>query len=245
MTRSRTARVAGFLTLSLAALLAACSGSTGSAAPSAPAATTAASLPAASQPPAASADAGASASVPAIAIPSFDISSLTQGLANVDSYRVAITAKGEETMHGTVVTKPVLSRDLTLKDGTRIVVIGDKAWTGKGDGKLTPVPEQMATALFAAFDPTLLVGAFGGPQWAQSSLAQGTEDKNGVSAKKYHIDSTTASGFSGVPAGATMDIWIADAGYLVALEATGFPQGDFGIQVTGVDDPANTVETPS
>ena len=114
MTRSRMAGRAGILTLSLAAIVAACGGSTGSATSSGPAATSAASIPAASAPPAASADAGASASVPAIAIPSFDISSLYQGLANVDSYRVAITAKGEETMHGTVVTKPVLSRDLTL-----------------------------------------------------------------------------------------------------------------------------------
>jgi len=238
----RIAGVTGTLILSVAALVAACAGSTSSASPSGPAGTasSATATPGASTP-AASSD----ASGPAIALPSFDIGSLTQGLANVDSYKVAIKLKGEDVMSGTVVTKPVLARDLTMKDGTRIVVIGDEAWVGKGDA-LTSMPGQLATGLFAAFDPTLLVGAFSGPQWAQSSLAQGTEDKNGVSAKKYHLDSTTAAtGFTGIPAGASMDLWIADEGYLVAVEATGFPQGDFAIQVTGVDDPANKVERPS
>jgi hypothetical protein len=235
--------VTGTLILSVAALVAACGGSTGSASPSGPAGTasSATATPAASAP-AASSD----ASAPAIALPSFDIGSLTQGLANVDSYKVAVTLKGEDVLSGTVVTKPVLARDLTIKGGTHLVIIGDEAWAGQAGAPLTSMPGQLATGLFAAFDPTLLVGAFSGPQWAQSSLAQGTEDKNGVSAKKYHLDSATAAaGFTGIPAGASMDLWIADEGYLVAVEATGFPQGDFAIQVTGVDDPANKVERPS
>ncbi len=52
-------------------------------------------------------------------------------------------------------------------------------------------------------------------------------------------------GFTGIPAGASIDLWIADEGYLVAIEASGFPQADFAIQVTGIDDPANKVERPS
>ena len=105
----------------------------------------------------------------------------------------------------------------------------------------------MATALFAAYDPTLLVAAFSGGAWAESSLDKGTEQKNGVSAKHYRIDGTTlAAGFSGLPPGATIDVWIAeDKGYLVASEATGFPNGDMSIQVSGVDDPANKIERPS
>jgi hypothetical protein len=246
MIRSRPAASAGILTLSLAVLLTACGGTTGSATSSGPAATSGASIPAASQPPAASADAGASASVPAIAIPSFDIGALTNNLANVDSYRVSIGINGAEKFRGVVVTKPVLSRDLTMGDGTRIVVIGDEAWMGKAGGPLTPAPGPMATALFAAFDPTLLVAAYSGPQWAQSSLEVGKETKNGVQATHYHIDpSTAAAGFSGVPAGANIDLWISDAGVLVALEASGFPNGSMSIQVTGIDDPANKVERPS
>jgi hypothetical protein len=38
----------------------------------------------------------------------------------------------------------------------------------------------------------------------------------------YHVDATTiAGGFSGLPTGAVIDTWIADAGYLVILEAKG------------------------
>ena len=100
--------------------------------------------------------------------------------------------------------------------------------------------------MFAAFDPTMMVGMFSGPEWAQSSLDKGAEEKNGVSTHHYLIDSTTAvGGFSGVPAGASINLWIADEGYLVALESTGMGTGDLSIQVTGVDDPANKVERPA
>ena len=49
-----------------------------------------------------------------LAIPSFDLSQLTAGLANVDSYKVVITIGGKEQYSGTVVTKPALSRDLLI-----------------------------------------------------------------------------------------------------------------------------------
>jgi hypothetical protein len=103
----------------------------------------------------------------------------------------------------------------------------------------------MATGLFGMFDPTLLVGAFSGPALAAGAANQGTETKNGVQATHYHIDSTTGAGLAGIPAGATVDLWIADKGYLVALEAKGTSGGDFSIQVTNVDDPANKVVAPS
>ena len=183
---------------------------------------------------------------PSFAIPSFDVGAITKGLENVDSYRVAITVNGVEQYKGVVVTKPVLSRDITTSGGTRIVVIGDEAWVATGNEPLKAVPPQLATTMFAAFDPTLIVGAFSGPEWAQSSLDKGAEQKNGVSAHHYLIDSTTAvGGFSGVPPGASLNLWIADEGYLVAWESSGFGGGDTSIQVTGVDDPANKVERPS
>ena len=49
-----------------------------------------------------------------------------------------------------------------------------------------------------------------------------------------------------MPAGASIDVWVADAGYLVAWEMSGFEEGqDLSIQVTGVNDPANVVEAPA
>ena len=104
----------------------------------------------------------------------------------------------------------------------------------------------MAQGIFAAFDPTLLVGMFSGAQWAASSANKGTETKNGINATHYRIDSTTAgAGFSGLPSGAAIDTWISDEGFLVGLEASGFPGGDMSIQVSDVDDPANKVDRPS
>ena len=247
MTTFGVAGRAGVLFIPIALLLAACSGGTASGAPTATGATTGTTAPSAStgavasQEPAASAD----ASFP-IAIPSFDVGAITKGLENVDSYRISITVNGVEQYKGVVVTKPVLSRDIEISGGTRIVVIGNEAWVAQGNEPLKAVPEQLATTMFAAFDPTLMVGAFSGPEWAQSSLDKGAEEKNGVPTHHFLIDSTTAvGGFSGVPAGASINIWIADEGYLVAWESTGFGGSDMSIQVTGVDDPANKVDRPS
>lgn len=243
MTGIHVAGRAGALLMPIALLLAACDGATGSAAATASDGVTA-SPPTESIPSQATGE-SPDASFP-FAIPSFDVSAITKGLANVDSYRISIMVNGIEQYKGVVVTKPVLSRDLTISGGTRIVVIGDEAWVANGSEPLKPVPSQIATTMFAAFDPTLLVGAFSGPEWAQSSLDKGVEEKNGVQAHHFLIDSTTAvGGFAGVPAGAAVNIWIADDGYLVAFETTGVGGSDMSIQVTGVDDPTNKVDRPA
>lgn len=244
MTRFRIAGRTGILLIPIALLLAACGGGTSSAAPTASGGTSGATAAPSTGPSQATGE-SPDASLP-FAVPSFDLSEITKGLANVDSYRVAITIGGKEQYSGTVVTKPVLSRDLMINGTTHVVVIGDEAWVGQSGQPLQAVPAAMASGIFAAFDPTLLVGAFSGAEWAASSANKGTESKNGVNATHYRIDSTTlASGFSGLPAGATIDTWISDQGFLVGLETTGYPSGDMSIQVTGVDDPANKVERPA
>jgi hypothetical protein len=244
MTRFRIAGRAGVLFIPLALMLAACGGGTASGAPTASGGTSGAT--AAPAPSAGAVETGAPEESLPFAIPSFDLSEITKGLANVDSYRVVITVGGKEQYSGTVVTKPVLSRDLLINGTTHVVVIGDEAWVGQSGQPLEAVPAAMASGIFAAFDPTLLVGSFSGAEWAASSANKGTENKNGVNATHYRIDSTTlASGFSGLPAGATIDSWVSDQGFLVGLETTGFPSGDMSIQVTNVDDPANKVERPA
>jgi hypothetical protein len=244
MTPFRVVGRAGVLFIPLALVLAACGGGTASGAPSASGGTS--GTTATPVPSTGAVETGAPEGSLPFAIPSFDLSEITKGLANVDSYHVVITVGGKEQYSGTVVTKPVLSRDLLINGTTHVVVIGDEAWVGQGEEPLQAVPAAMATGIFAALDPTLLVGAFSGPEWAASSANKGTESKNGVDATHYRIDSTTiASGFSGLPAGATIDTWISDQGFLVGLEATGFPNGDMSIQVTNVDDPANKVERPA
>lgn len=247
MTVFRSMGRATALLFTTALILAACGGSTSSSAPSGSAAA-ATTRPAASTAvtPTDGPSADPLASLPIGAFPSFDLSQLATGLENVDLYRVAMTTNGAEVYKGVVVTKPVLSRDLMIGGTTRVVVIGNEAWTGEGDEPLKSVPPALATGLFAAFDPTVFVAAFAGPQWAQSSLDKGVEQKNGVNAHHYVINSTTlVGGFAGLPAGAAINVWIADEGYLVAWESTGLGTGDTSIQVTGIDDPANKVDRPS
>jgi hypothetical protein len=244
MTHIRTAGRAGTLLIPIALILAACGGGTPSGAPASGGTSGSTTTPAAST--AVTNPTGAAGEPSGIALPSFDIGALTAGLANVDSYQIAISVGGVEQYKGVVVTKPVLSRDITISGGTRFVVIGNEAWTAQGSEPLKSVPSQLATQMFAAFDPTLMVGAFSSPQFAQSSLDKGTEDKNGVSAHHLRIDSTTVvGGFAGVPAGGSIDFWIADAGYLVAWESKGMGGGDTSIEVTKVNDPGNKVDRPS
>ena len=246
MTTNRTAGRAGALLIPLALVVAACGGGTSSATPAVSSGTSdaTASAGAVATPETGSGESPGASS--ALAIPSFDIGEITKGLDNVDSYRVSIGRNGVEQINGVVVTKPVLSRDITLSGGTRIFVIGKEAWSAQGDEPLKSVPDQLASTMFAAYDPTLLVGSFTGPEWARSSLDKGTEQKNGINAHHFVIDKTTAvGGLAGLPAGASLNIWIADEGYLVAWESKGFAGGDTSIQVTNVDDPANKVERPS
>jgi len=245
MSMLRPVRRAGAFLIPIALIVAACgsSGASGSAAPSGGTSTTTATPTPAASTGAAASQAPADSALP---IPSFDIGGIMAGLQNLDSYRVTMTVSGEEQYKAVVVTKPVLARDMTINGDTRVVVIGSDTWVGQNGAPLTKVPEAMANGLFAAFDPSLIVGAFSGAGWAQSSLDQGIEQKNDVSAHHYHIDSSTlAGGFTGLPAGATVDVWIAEDGYLVAFESVGTQGGDYSIEVTGVNDPANVVETPS
>jgi hypothetical protein len=242
----RAAGRAGLLFIPIALVLAGCGGATGSAAPSATGGTSGVTAPPSTGAvPSQATGETPGASLP-FAVPSFDVGAITKGLENVDSYRVSISVGGEEQYKGVVVTKPVLARDVTINGSTRVVVIGNEAWVGEGSEPLKSVPGQLAATMFAAFDPTLMVGAFSGPEWAKNSLDKGAEQKNGISAHHFLIDSTTSGGgFTGIPAGGSIDLWIADEGYLVAWESKGLGGGDISIQVTGVDDPANKVERPS
>lgn len=189
---------------------------------------------------------------PDLALPTFDLGALTGGIPGVDSYRTSFSIDGELAYESVVVTKPELSKAITTyNDGepsTRFVIIGDKVWSADGpDTEFVSVPAELGNAMLMAFDPTLMLGAFGGANLAGVGGDIGTEDKNGIQARHVRIDPTTAAGFAAsMPAGSSIDIWVAEAGYLVAWEMSGMPaDGNISIQVTGVNDPANKVETPS
>ncbi len=186
-------------------------------------------------------------------IPSFDINALTGAIPGVDSYRTSFSTNGVSQYETVVVTQPVLSKAITTynDDGTvesRFIVIDKEIWQADGaDGDFNAIPGDLGASMLMAFDPTLMLGAYAQLDWAQGASDQGTEEKNGVQARHLRLDATTFLALAGVwPAGAAIDIWVAEAGYIVAWEMSGFEAGsDISIQVTGVNDPANKVERPS
>jgi hypothetical protein len=198
-------------------------------------------------------DANGQPGIPAGAIPSFDISALTGGIPGLDSYRTSFSTDGVKQYESIVVTKPELSKHITTfsDDGsveTQFIVIGKEAWTADGaDGTFTAVPEAMAGTMLLAFDPTMMLGAFTALDWSKAATDQGTEDKNGVKAKHVKIDPTTIVGVgTSMPAGSSIDVWVAEAGYIVGWEMSGFAaDGNLSIEVTNVNDSANKVDRPA
>lgn len=244
----RRARFSGALLIVLAVLVAACGGAaTATPTPNPEATPVGEGTPVAEATPPPDGDV-----TPDLALPTFDLGALTGGIPGVDSYRTSFSIDGELAYESVVVTKPELSKAITTyNDGepsTRFVIIGDKVWSADGpDTEFVSVPAELGNAMLMAFDPTLMLGAFGGANLAGVGGLIGTEDKNGIQARHVRIDPTTAAGFAAsMPAGSSIDIWVAEAGYLVAWEMSGMPaDGNISIQVTGVNDPANKVETPS
>lgn len=252
MTDLRHATRLTTLVVSTALIVAACGGSTAS--PSTAASSDASAAPTVEASPSAAASEGPASEAPSASeavLPSFDLSALTGAIPGVDSYRVSFSVGGVEQYHSIVVTKPELSKAITMLDngevGTRIIVIGTKAWMATGaDGAFESVPAAVATSMLLAFDPTAFVGAYAQLDWAGSAIDNGTEQKNGINARHLRIDSTTIVGAAAqLPAGAAIDIWVADQGYIVAWETTGFAAGeDVSTEISGVNDPENKVETP-
>ncbi len=144
-------------------------------------------------------------------------------------------------------TKPAQARAISLASGPKIVIVGSKAWLSQDGTTFTSVPQGVATGMLAAFDPNLMLGAFGGDALTRTATDMGTEQKNGVDAHHFRVDANTpGANLASFPPDAAVDIWMANDGYLVALETKGFAgDKDVQIEVTNVNDPANKVEEPS
>ncbi len=204
----------------------------------------------ASQPPATdSAPTGTATAAPdptALALPSFDLSGLVANLDGVDSYRLVMSSDGEPSYETRVVTKPELRREVLAQDGTRMVIIGDEVWAADGpDEKLQPVTGPMAQGMMSIFDPMLLMGAFMTPGAFAGATDVGSETKNGVTAQHYRIDSGSAVGtLASMPPGSSIDMWVAEDGYMVSLSIVGDSSGGFAVDVFDVNDPSIVVERP-
>jgi LppX_LprAFG lipoprotein len=187
------------------------------------------------------------------AIPSFDLGAFTGAIPGLDSYQTEVVVDGKKQYSSVVVTQPVLSKAITTynDDGsvdTRFIVIGKEVWSAEGaDGDFTSIPEALAGPMLLFLDPSAMVGMYAALDWQRAATNVGTEDKNGVQAHHIKIDASSVGGLGiPMPAGASIDVWIADAGYPVAYEMSGFDDDDqnMAIQVTNVNDAANKVERP-
>ena len=247
MTDLRRARLLAAMLVILAVTVVACGG---------PAALTPTPVPGVeATPPAGAATASPEATpvaeaTPAGVIPSFDLSGLTNNLENVDSYRISIAAGGATVYQATVVTKPEKAEEITLGTGTdvtKVIRIGNESWISVGNEPYTKDEFGLSNAILGGVSPLLLIGAFANGNIAAVSNDLGTEQKNGVNTRHYRFDSTSASaGTFAFPAGAGLDFWVADDGFLVAYEFSGTAADqNISINVTNVDDPANKVERPS
>lgn len=238
------------LLVPLALVAAACGGAASSSAPSngttAPTAAPASETPA-SAAPTTGGEASAEPSM-AVAIPSFDLSKLGGAIPGVDSYRVAFTVDGVKQYESVVVTQPKLAKHITTfeDDGDvddEFIVIGDQAWT-KDDGAWQSMPSQLISAMLFAFDPATMFAAYATTNWTGAASDRGSEDKNGIPSHHFSIDPTFLVG-ADLPAGTTVDLWVADAGHLTALEVVSNGVIKLGVEVSNVNDPANVVEAPT
>jgi hypothetical protein len=242
-------RTRSVLALTLAGVVLAACGGAASPSPAA----TAPAVPAATEAPS-----GTAASAPSIApgassgAPGIDLGAAAQALESIDSYRLTMTLEGATatTIQATVVRQPEPAQQLSITSGgstQNIILIDQQAWLDPGTGTYAPVPAELASGMSQAFDPVLLLGTFSNPLLRVGLEEIGREDRNGVSATHYRLDPDGPAGqAAGLPEGATMDLWLADEGHMVAFEATNIDPATPGIRfdITNVNDPANRVEAP-
>lgn len=249
MFNRRSSSLSGALFISSTLLLAACGGGGATATPTveATAAPTAESSAATTEAPTPS-----ETTEPTVdaALPSFDLRGLTNNLANVDSYRMAISVAGSKVYQATVISKPEKAEQISLGEGTdvtTIIKIGTDTWISTGGAPFQKDDLGMANSLMGAFDPLLLFGAWANGDIAAVSKDLGSEQKNGVNAHHYRFDSTSSlAGSFAIPAGAGLDFWVSDDGFLVAYAFTGAAADQsMSIDITNVNDSANKVERPS
>lgn len=250
MTDRRRAGLSGALLMSSVMLVAACSsGATATPTPTpTPAPVGEATPPTAKATP--TPEAPVVEATPVGEIPSFDLSGLTNNLENVDSYQISLSVAGSTVYHATVVSQPEKAEEISLGEGadvTRVLRIGTDVWIAIGSEPYQKDDVGMANALVGSFSPLLLIGSFANGNIAAVSTDLGTEQKNGINTHHYRFDSTSsaAANFS-MPAGAGLDFWVADDGYLVGYAFTGTAADqNVAIDVSNVNDPSNKVERPS
>ncbi len=189
-------------------------------------------------------------------------------LADLDSYRVALSSRGlvPATTEGGTVTMtstlvqgdaPAAQFSMAGVDGfsggrLQAIVIGDEAWLKEGSGGWAKSPGGAADfdAAFTTLSPIDLVATFDGLSGALQLV--GTETRNGRRAIHYRTDSGDDGALEAGLTKGSADAWIAaSGGFLVSLAIDGTWDVDgtptrvvLKIDVTRVDDGANRISPP-
>lgn len=246
-------------------LIAACGGST----PTSSSASAAATTPPSTSPTGAPTSALSIASAPPAApttVPTaapttstgVDLGGAAAALSEITSYKLVITTEGGPragTATYITIREPVPARSFESNFGgavSRVIIIGQDVWVDGGSGLWVKnaIPLVAAEAMMGAFDPaTLFLGL---AAWTNSGGLQqiGTEEKNGVQAVHYHLDSSTVPPGTDIPDDATIDVWVAaDGGYLVSMQVLGISSPDgptnIAMDVTNINDPSLAVLPPT
>jgi hypothetical protein len=238
----------------IAVLIAACGGSTAS-----PAASPSAAAVAPSASPSASASGVASQ---AAASPGgrTDLSEIFGSVTKLDSltgYQVSMSleqAAGKTDVTVTKVREPTNAAhyDVSTPQGQNIsiVKIEEHGWVSQDGATFERTPLLALDSVLDPFTPETLFRAFQKQSAFKALTAVGTEERNGVQATHYHIDENTPlppTATGTIPPGASADVWVAEDGFLVSLDAQGFGADltSMSVEVTRINDPTLQVEPPA
>jgi hypothetical protein len=236
----------------LAAMIVAACGGASSPSPTATATPPASEAPTTEPTEAPTAEPTDEASVAPSGGPGIDLGEAAEALENIDSYKIVMTIEGETdaSVQATIVRQPELAQDITVESAgvqQRIIVIGDSAWMDAGTGSFTEVPASVAGGLSSAFDPITLLGAFSQPSVAAAMEQVGQEERNGVQTTHYRLnEDSPGAALASIPPGGSLEVWLAEEGYLVAMEAVNLNDTTTLVRmdVTDVNSPDNVVEAP-
>ncbi len=191
-----------------------------------------------------------------------DVGGAASSLSHLSSYKITMSGSGTTSAFNVEFVKingATPATSFTETSGSvvvfRVIEIGPDNWVDSGTGTFAKnsMPSATIDGMMGAFDPGTIFGNASKSDDLNALENKGVESKNGVQAIHLHGDQNTQvpAGASPIPAGATIDLWVAtDGGYLVALEVVGMasPGGglsNFTIEVSNINDASLTITPPS
>jgi hypothetical protein len=174
-------------------------------------------------------------------------------LARTTSYRLVLVTRQGRTMDRyeiLTINRPrnAWSASAASTGGVvRAIVVDDRGWVDRGSGRFAPAGVNEAKGLVGVDLVDRLLATYRDPGLASALRFVGREQHGGTPADHYRAATDALRIIRpDLGATATLDVWIASDGHLVAISSMGSPGPDDGVQVeiSDVDDPANVIETP-